>query len=838
PRRRPAGGLAPHQHAVCRLSSSASQGGSVSFSDSSAEEKKVARVLASIVCRFELSIWATGRNTCLQSVEEIGGLVRFRSQPFICEVLLQLDKSLATADWTLGLVQGCSRSSFVAQFEDACTLESCCCQPLAFGTFRMLNDGDGIQFPFVTHTNALIEVDKNTVLADQCQLLSYNCVFTPYSQIDVALTSRRHYLTRTAAPPGWWPWRRGTHTERHYHQRIKYLTFNPTWDRLYSLMTMRWDCAFQADLDYRRGGDTVVMFNESGADSPSICERPLPVFRSVLLGPALVDTQATVCYLDNTGQPAQLRQPPKYITVPWGIWQRQMQRDNSGLLLFGCQQDWEPRTWPIQQPNSLIGHHPEVLLIGPSASVPFGIRHSAFGHSAIRAFGYSVFGSFGIRSFGHSGIRSFGHSGIRSFGIRAFGHSVIRYSVIRDSSRPRFSVTRSAFSSKLRSKASLPSRPLFCFNRWLSLRNESRADLPLGVQLALVQQPHLLLAALALQLQLLDSVVKFQPLGIASPSQLVQISNELGVTLLLIRDRLLCLLASLGLAALHTHLFVAGNHELSVEFFLFHFLLLVFLFFFFLFLALLALDADLVEGRDHLIRRGRLGPLGLLVNFVDAVSLLPLLACRRWLARQLLGHPGRTLRSLAIGKCLGGRRLLAFFAVGSLGLAVFSRLACRHRLLAGAFSSFTGGRCLLAFGFGLTVALPIGRLRCRFAASSSFFAFGSCCFFASARSFRRRCFVRLLLIASFRCRISVGRLTFGLRLLLSGRCVANFTIILGFSLLPAARMRSQSLRRLLHFLLRRLVPLLPLLLPELRRPLLVGALAPPPPALEAQALSQ
>uniref|UniRef100_A0A1I8I4B9 GYF domain-containing protein n=1 Tax=Macrostomum lignano TaxID=282301 RepID=A0A1I8I4B9_9PLAT len=327
-------------------------------------------------------------------------------------------------------------------------------------------------------------------------------------------------------------------------------------------------------------------------------------------------------------------------------------------------------------------------------------------------------------------------------------------------------------------------------------RHRLQADLPLGVQLALVQQPHLLLAALALQLQLLDSVVKFQPLGIASPSQLVQISNELGVTLLLIRDRLLCLLASLGLAALHTHLFVAGNHELSVEFFLFHFLLLVFLFFFFLFLAL---DADLVEGRDHLIRRGRLGPLGLLVNFVDAVSLLPLLACRRWLARQLLGHPGRTLRSLAIGKCLGGRRLLAFFAVGSLGLAVFSRLACRHRLLAGAFSSFTGGRCLLAFGFGLTVRLPIGRLRCRFAASSSFFAFGSCCFFASARSFRRRCFVRLLLIASFRCRISVGRLTFGLRLLLSGRCVANFTIILGFSvrLLSSCLLAVRSFCRLL-----------------------------------------
>ncbi|PAA88056.1 hypothetical protein BOX15_Mlig005248g1, partial [Macrostomum lignano] len=345
-------------------SSSASQGGSVSFSDSSAEEKKLREF--GIDC---LSLRAVNlgyrQNTCLQSVEEIGGLVRFRSQPFICEVLLQLDKSLATADWTLGLVQGCSRSSFVAQFEDACTLESCC-QPLAFGTFRMLNDGDGIQFPFVTHTNALIEVDKNTVLADQCQLLSYNCVFTPYSQIDVALTSRRHYLTRVSFRHSCTTWlvavRRGTHTERHYHQRIKYLTFNPTWDRLYSLMTMRWDCAFQADLDYRRGGDTVVMFNESGADSPSICERPLPVFRSVLLGPALVDTQATVCYLDNTGQPAQLRQPPKYITVPWGIWQRQMQRDNSGLLLFGCQQDWEPRTWPIQQPNSLIGHHPEVLV--------------------------------------------------------------------------------------------------------------------------------------------------------------------------------------------------------------------------------------------------------------------------------------------------------------------------------------------------------------------------------------------------------------------------------------------------------------------------------------------
>uniref|UniRef100_A0A1I8FSK8 C2H2-type domain-containing protein n=1 Tax=Macrostomum lignano TaxID=282301 RepID=A0A1I8FSK8_9PLAT len=324
-------------------SSSASQGGSVSFSDSSAEEKKLREF--GIDC---LSLRAVNlgyrQNTCLQSVEEIGGLVRFRSQPFICEVLLQLDKcgEWLSDTWTLGAAQQ-------VRVSPACTLESCC-QPS----------------PFVTHTNALIEVDKNTVLADQCQLLSYNCVFTPYSQIDVALTSRRHYLTRVSFRHSCTTWlvavRRGTHTERHYHQRIKYLTFNPTWDRLYSLMTMRWDCAFQADLDYRRGGDTVVMFNESGADSPSICERPLPVFRSVLLGPALVDTQATVCYLDNTGQPAQLRQPPKYITVPWGIWQRQMQRDNSGLLLFGCQQDWEPRTWPIQQPNSLIGHHPEVLV--------------------------------------------------------------------------------------------------------------------------------------------------------------------------------------------------------------------------------------------------------------------------------------------------------------------------------------------------------------------------------------------------------------------------------------------------------------------------------------------
>ncbi|XP_018646433.1 hypothetical protein Smp_078910 [Schistosoma mansoni] len=279
-----------------------------------------------------LSIHAYYDTKTTTEIIEMTNLLKYKSQNFHCQVELSINECIAKEYWSIGLVQAC----------DQLYLENCYgnygstlweFHPLKSGRHKMVNDSDGIQYPFYNLINSKYDLDQG-IVKDQIITLTYDDHFYPTVAWELPYYGGIQ-LTDIIRKQTFWVWliaiKHGKHSK---FNSLNHQLFNVEQDEVYILNTIRWYYTLHITFDpYQPIGKRLKHIDDIQQEQPIILEddnKKLPL--SALSPPHCNAAQSLIWYPNNIRDEPKLIIPPKQIIVPWSIWINDMTLNRSTTM--------------------------------------------------------------------------------------------------------------------------------------------------------------------------------------------------------------------------------------------------------------------------------------------------------------------------------------------------------------------------------------------------------------------------------------------------------------------------------------------------------------------------
>lgn len=258
-------------------------------------------------------------------INETTTLLQYESQNFKCQVKLRILPGEADSCWSVGLVQACDQMYLENRYGD---IGSSFWEfhPLKSGRYVMLNDSDGLQYPFYCSNNSKMEISCGNV-DESAQCLGFEDHFYPTVVWELPYCQNAR-LTDVIRRQSFWIWlvaiRRGDKIIGGYNY------FNPRCDEVFILRTMRWKYNLHMTFDKDKPvGQKLINVINMQDEYPLVLNycKTLPL--SALAPPNCNAAQSLIWYPSDINEQLKVLVPPTQIITPWEVWQNEMSHNRT-----------------------------------------------------------------------------------------------------------------------------------------------------------------------------------------------------------------------------------------------------------------------------------------------------------------------------------------------------------------------------------------------------------------------------------------------------------------------------------------------------------------------------
>ncbi|PAA59003.1 hypothetical protein BOX15_Mlig029804g1 [Macrostomum lignano] len=280
------------------------------------------------------------RSQPLTKVIEKSHLMQWQGQKFKCRIGITLENSTPDSDWTIGLAQACDYLELSNQFEAAGRYQWEF-HPTKSGLHKMVNDSNGLQWPFYSHETCLLEIVAGRPLFYSSFELHFSDFFYPTMQWGMRRNKQTSWLTDVERVQHFKVWlvaiKRGKNHPKDGFPVCSYSQFRPELDELYVLQAMEWKYHIGLKFDCHMPlGRRCKSINDAQSEQPRVLQTVDPIPTSALVPPNCNSCQSLIFYPQDKNDVLLLKAKPADIVVPWDRWREDMTMGYSNVANFNC----------------------------------------------------------------------------------------------------------------------------------------------------------------------------------------------------------------------------------------------------------------------------------------------------------------------------------------------------------------------------------------------------------------------------------------------------------------------------------------------------------------------
>ncbi|TNN08666.1 Protein FAM78A [Schistosoma japonicum] len=252
--------------------------------------------------------------TISTEIEETDLMLYYKTQPFYCQVEIDIPACISDSNWTIGLVQACDYM-YLANDYNSVGVSLWEFHPLKSGLRQLINDSDGRQYPFYSVHRSLYNIKKGCMKKITLNLhikdyfhpsVVWKLPFSGGVQLTEIIRQQKFLIWLVA---------------------IKYGKTFSCKDEITVFKQIRWEYNLQISVDpFMPLGSRIRKICDmqnnriivTNSDEPS----NLPV--AAIFPPHCNAVQSLIWYPKDMHTSARILVPPKQIIVPWEEWVRDM----------------------------------------------------------------------------------------------------------------------------------------------------------------------------------------------------------------------------------------------------------------------------------------------------------------------------------------------------------------------------------------------------------------------------------------------------------------------------------------------------------------------------------